>query len=55
MTAHQLPESADMISAAIAEAKKQKLVKVGHKIVTIQAVNEDTTDESNIMKIINID
>jgi hypothetical protein len=40
---------------AISEAKKQKLIKVGHKVVAIHSLNEEKIEEQNIMKIVNIE
>jgi len=40
-----------VIAAAVADAKKLNLCKTGAKIAVIYGSNEDTPDESNIMKI----
>jgi hypothetical protein len=48
----------DLIQVAISEAKKQKLIKVGHKVVAIHSLNEEKIEEQNeqnIMKIVNIE
>ena len=36
-------------------AKEHHLVKSGGKVVVIQALNEDTPDESNVMKIFDVE
>lgn len=36
-------------------AKEQHLVKSGGKVVVIQAQNEDTPEESNVMKIVDVE
>ena len=38
----------------IQKAKEMKLVKPGQKVAVIHGTNEDTPDESNIMKIIDV-
>ena len=43
------------IACALTEAKKQKVAKTGSKAVTIHGTNEDSPDESNIMKILNVE
>lgn len=43
------------IACAITEAKKQKYTKSGSKCVTIHGTNEDSPEESNIMKIMNVE
>lgn len=43
------------ISLALTEAKKHKVAKTGSKVVTIHGTNEDSPDESNIMKIMNVE
>jgi hypothetical protein len=48
-------EGDDLIQVAISEAKKQKLIKVGHKVVAIHSLNEEKIEEQNIMKIVNIE
>jgi len=48
-------EGDDLIQVAISEAKKQKLIKVGHKVVAIHSLNEEGVGEQNIMKIVNIE
>jgi pyruvate kinase len=45
----------DQIQYALGEAKRMKVCKTGHKVVTIHGLNEDTPDESNIMKILNVE
>jgi|AACY02.4.fsa_nt_gi hypothetical protein len=44
-----------MIAAAVSEAKRSKIVKVGHKIVVVHSINEESGEESNVMKIVNIE
>ena len=36
-------------------AKEHHLVKSGGKVVVILALNEDTPDESNVMKIVDVE
>ena len=43
------------VKFAIAEARKQKYCKSGNKVITIHGVNEDSPDESNVMKILNVE
>ena len=43
------------VKFAIAEARKMKYVKSGNKVITIHGVAEDTPDESNVMKIMNVE
>jgi hypothetical protein len=38
----------------IKEAKERNLIKSGNKVVCIHSANEESPDESNIMKIIDI-
>lgn len=45
----------DAIAFAIQEAKKAKLCVGGAKVVTITGTNEDTPEETNIMKIMNVE
>jgi len=42
----------NVIQSVIVEAKNMKLCKSGSKIAVIHGTNEDTPDESNIMKIL---
>jgi pyruvate kinase len=44
----------NLLQLVIKYAKDINLCKAGHKVVTIHGSNEETPDESNIMKIINI-
>jgi hypothetical protein len=41
-----------VISQCIAQSKELKLIKTGQKIAVIHGTNEDSPDESNIMKIL---
>ena len=43
------------ISLALQHAKKSKLCIGGAKVVTITGTNEDSPDETNIMKIMNVE
>jgi len=43
------------ISLALSESKKLKVCKTGSKVVTIHGTNEDSPDESNIMKILSVE
>lgn len=45
----------NVIKFVIAEAKKMNMTKTGAKIAVLHATHEDTPDESNTMKIINIE
>jgi hypothetical protein len=42
------------LNFAIQEAKTMQLARVGAKVVTIVATNEDTPEETNIMKIMSV-
>ncbi len=44
-----------VIQFVIQEAKAMKLCKIGSKIAVIHGTNEETPDESNIMKILDIE
>ena len=45
--------NADMvISQCITQSKDLKLIKAGQKIAVIHGTNEDSPDESNVMKIL---
>ena len=44
-------EQDEQIEIALLEAKKMKLSDTGAKVVTITATNEESPDETNIMKI----
>jgi hypothetical protein len=44
-----------VIQFVIAEAKKMNMTKAGAKIAVLHATGEGTSDESNIMKIIDIE
>lgn len=44
----------NVLQLVIKEAKERNLCKSGHKVVCIHSNNEDTPDESNILKIIDI-
>jgi hypothetical protein len=50
-----IPDGPDLIACAIAEAKKMKVCKVGHKIVVVHSLNEESGEESNVMKIVSIE
>ena len=41
-----------VIKKCIEDAKNMKLLKTGNKVAVIHGTNEDTPDESNIMKIL---
>lgn len=43
-----------MVQHVIQEAKNLKLCKAGSKVAIIHGTNEDTPDESNIMKIVDV-
>jgi hypothetical protein len=43
------------LNFALAEVKKNKICQPGAKVVTITATNEDSPDESNIMKIMSVE
>ena len=45
----------NVINHIITEAKNMKLTKTGSKVVVIHGTNEETQDESNIMKILDIE
>ena len=45
----------NVIQFLISEAKSMELVKSGDKSAVIHGTNEDTPDESNIMKILDIE
>jgi hypothetical protein len=45
----------NVIQFVISEAKNMKLCKVGTKVAVIHGTNEETPDESNIMKILDIE
>lgn len=48
-------DSEEQLNLAIADAKKNKYVEIGAKVVTIYATNEDTPEETNIMKIMSVE
>lgn len=41
-----------VISQCISSAKERKIVKAGQKIAIVHGSNEDTPDESDVMKIL---
>ena len=43
------------VQSVFMEAKRLRHVKIGSKAVMIMAKNEETPEETNIMKIMNID
>ena len=45
----------DIVPTVIKAAKENHLVKSGGKVVVIQALQEDTPDESNVMKIVDVE
>jgi pyruvate kinase len=45
----------NVIQFVISEAKKMNMVKAGNKVAVIHGTNEETPDESNIMKILTIE
>jgi hypothetical protein len=45
----------DVVQMVVKVAKDNHLVKSGGKTVVIQAMNEDTPDESNVMKIVDVE
>jgi pyruvate kinase len=53
--ASQTADQDEQLNIALADAKKSKLAESGAKIVTITATNEDTQDETNIMKIMSLE
>ena len=44
----------NVIQFVCSEAKNMKLAKAGDKVAVIHGTNEETPDESNIMKILDI-
>lgn len=44
----------EQLNLALAEAKKNKYCEIGGKVVTIYATNEETPEETNIMKIMSV-
>ena len=44
----------NIIHHVIQEAKNMKLCKTGTKVAVIHATNEETADESNIMKVLDV-
>lgn len=44
----------NIIHSVIKEAKTMKLCKTGNKVAVIHGTNEETPDESNIMKILDV-
>ena len=44
----------NIIHFVIQEAKNMKYCKTGSKVAVIHATNEETPDESNIMKILDV-
>jgi len=42
------------VQSCVKEAKDRGLCKSGNKIICIQANNEETPDESSVMKVIDI-
>ena len=49
------PGNDSVIQFVCAEAKKMNLTKSGAKIAVLHAMGEGTPDESNVMKIVNIE
>jgi pyruvate kinase len=47
--------SDNVVQMVVKVAKENHLVKSGGKVVVIQAQNEDTPDESNVMKIVDVE
>jgi pyruvate kinase len=45
----------DQVKFAISEARKMKYCKSGNKVITVHGMNEDSPDESNVMKILNVE
>ena len=45
----------NVVNIVVKVAKENHLVKSGGKVVVIQAQNEDTPDESNVMKIVDVE
>jgi pyruvate kinase len=45
----------NVISSVIKVAKENRMAKSGHKVICIHGQNEDTPDESNIMKIVDVE
>ena len=44
----------NVIQFVVSEAKNMKLCKTGQKVAVIHGTNEETPDESNILKILDI-
>lgn len=49
------PSGDNVVQMVVKVAKENHLVKSGAKVVVIQAQNEDTPDETNIMKIVDVE
>ena len=45
----------NVIQFVMSEAKNMNMVKAGNKVAVIHGTNEETHDESNIMKILTIE
>jgi len=45
----------NLVQLVVKQAKEMHLCKQGHKVVTIHGTNEETPDESDIMKIVDIE
>jgi purine nucleoside phosphorylase len=45
----------NVIQFVISEAKNMKMISAGGKVAVIHGTNEETPDESNIMKILTIE
>lgn len=57
VTGYKIPSyqgTENLLRLVIEQAKAMKMVKKGHKAVCIHSSSEETPDESNIMKIIEI-
>ena len=49
-----LQGSENIIHHVIQEAKNMKLTKTGQKVAVVHATNEDTPDESCVMKVLDV-
>jgi len=51
----EIEDTDEQLNAALEDAKKNGFVDSGAKVVTITAANEDTSEETNIMKIMTVE
>jgi hydroxyethylthiazole kinase-like sugar kinase family protein len=47
--------SGSVIAECVAAAKEKGLVSAGAKVAVVHSTGEETSDESNVMKILNIE